>query len=667
MTEAPQAPLDSAATTPPASPEAARFAANLEALKAWAPSLQAQLAALEEAHSELVLDDGVDIAFMGQRFYRTDARAFSEAQVAQFFAKPVRNVLHEPDPENLKGGIGDFCTRIKARLPEAGIEYDPQGLGEESHFLVVLGIGLGFHLPALLERSRCRCLVLVEPTLENLYHSLRVLDWAALLARAAERGVEITFITDRDPTAIALKTLSTLRGNIPVLCDGLYLFTHYPAVILQQAAATLQREIYSTVRGLGFFEDEEMMLRNSVANLNRPEVRFVDQPLPPQTQPLFIVGSGPSLEREIAFLKTCADRVAIMSIGTTLRILLAQGIRPDLHIELENTENNARSIEATAAEFDTEGITLVGALSVDRRLADCFSRAVFFLREENSGTVLLGQPIMTLSPSGPTVANAALVAAIRFGFREIYLFGVDMGSREEGKHHADGSVFSTGVLPENRRAHLRFAGNLGGEAWGEAVLNWSRQYLEAVLRMFQGVTVCNCSDGVRIDGAIPKVSRAIELPPEPLDRGRLLAQVEAGFTRMDRAAIAGACLDRIAAAREEGLIDRLLQLLEAATAAEDQADVEWAYEAFALLDAEDKGQSLVRSFVHGSLQMILGCALWYDRRIQDPGQRAAFRRIALQEAVAGLRTFRDRLREALDESEKVLTQPLESAPAKAAS
>ncbi|MDJ0944116.1 MAG: DUF115 domain-containing protein [Kiloniellales bacterium] len=634
----------------------ARLAANLAALQDWAPNLRAQLSGLSEIHSELLTDPdgGLDIAFLGQRFYQTDARAHAEAQVARFFRSPTRNLLNEPDPESLKGGIGDFCRRVTSRLAEAGIAYDKVLRREETHFLLVLGVGLGLHLPELLARSQCRCLVLIEPTLENLAHSLRVLDWAGLLAAAAEREVEVVFITERDPTDIAQKALAAIRGNNPVLIDGLYLFEHYPSAILQQAAAQLKRELYSAIRGLGFFEDEEVMARNAVANLDRPRLRLIDQPQPSLDTPLFIVGSGPSLEQELDFLEGAAGRVAVMSIGTTLRILLERGIRPDFHIELENSENCARSVEATAAEFGTAGITLIAALSVDRRTSDCFEAPVFFLREENTGTVLLGQPVMPLSPSGPTVANAGLSAAIRLGFREIYLFGVDMGSREHGRYHAEGSVFSTGLLPENRRAHQRFAGNFGGEAWGEAVLNWSRLYLEAVLRMYAGITVYNCSDGVRIEGAIPKVSRAIELPGRPLDRAALLRGVETGLAGFDKAGLASICGAGLARAREDSVVERLIACLRAAEAG-DLEDGEWVYEVFRLLRAETAARSLTGSFVKGSVTMILGCALWYDKRLRDRSQLGAFRRIALQEAIAALEDFRSRLDRIFADAERVLT------------
>lgn len=650
----------------PALRDPERFAANLEALKDWAPNLRAQLLGLGRTHSELLVDPegGIDIAFLGQRFYRVDAKSFAEAQVAEFFKAPIRNALNEPDPENLKGGIGEFCKRLTARLAEAGIGYDPAQTREDSHFLIVLGVGLGLHLPELLARSQCRCLILIEPTLENLHHSMQVLDWQDLLAKARARGVEITFVTERDPTAIALQVLAAVRADNPVLCDGLYLYTHYPSVLLQQAARQIQSEVYSTLRGLGFFEDEEIMTRNTIGNIASPVVRLVDQLQSPREAPLFIVGSGPSLEAELAFLKSNAGRVAILSLGTALRILLEQGIRPDFHIELENTANTAKSVEATAAEFDTSGITLVAAVSVDPRVAACFERVAFFLREENSGTVLMGQPVMTLSPSGPTVANAGLMVGLRFGFREIYLFGVDMGSREAGQHHAAGTIFSKGILPEHRRSDRNFAGNFGGEAWGEAVLNWSRQYLEVVLRRFTGMSVYNCSDGVRIAGAIPKVSRAIQLPDHALDRAVLLQEVEAGLAHLKGERLAAACRSGIAAARQEALIPRLLEVFEAAQAAAAQPETEWVHEAAALLRSEAEGRSLIGAYIQGSLLLILGCALWYDRRLVEPQQRDAYRRLALAEILVSLRDFEGRLERLFSEAESTLSG-VEEAPAEA--
>ncbi len=634
-----------------------RFAANLAALKEWAPQLQSQLRRLGQPHSELAVGPtgSLDITFMGQGFYQGDAATYADKQVEAFFQNPVRRILSEPDPESLTGGIGDFCVRVVKRLDEAGIAYDPDQHPEDSHFMVVFGVGLGLHLPSLIERSGCKCLVLIEPTLENLYHSMRVLDWAALLGDAKQRDMKVIFITDRDPTSIAFKAFSAVRANNPILFDGLYLYSHYPSAILQQAKDSLQRELFTAIRGLGFFEDELKMTGNTVDNISRPEVHFVNQPMAERQEPLFVVGSGPSLEQEIPFLRANQERVVIMSIGTALRVLLSQGIRPDFHVELENNDANAHSIEATAKEFDTKGVALVASTSVRRRLADCFERVIFFLRESVTGTYLLGSPVRILSPSGPTVANTALMAALRFGFRKLYLFGVDMGSREDDHFHAEGSVFSTGIMPEFRETDSRFGANFGGLAWGDSVLNWSRQNLEIMLRAFSGIEVYNCSDGVRIEGAIPKVSRAIELPEAPLDRERFLAELDRGLAHLPGERLAAGCRPRFAELQDGEVFRSILAVFEAALAESDLNEKRWILDVFDILADEAQAHSVGAAFIRGSMITILGCANWYDRRVVDPERRDACRRIFLEEAKVAILNFDARLQVLLEEVEAKLS------------
>ncbi len=174
--------------------------------------------------------------------------------------------------------------------------------------------------------------------------------------------------------------------------------------------------------------------------------------------------------------------------------------------------------------------------------------------------------------------------------------------------------------------------------------------------MFSGVTVYNCSDGVRIEGAIPKVSRVIELPREVLDRPRLLAALKAGLAGFDRAELASICNAGFAKARDEGVLERLIDSLTAAESG-DLADLDWAHEIFRLLRAEIAERSLIASFVKGSVIMILGCALWYDRRLSDRTQFAAFRRIALQEAIAALKDFRGRIERIFEDAGQVLKAP----------
>jgi len=390
------------------------------------------------------------------------------------------------------------------------------------------------------------------------------------------------------------------------------------------------------------------MVRNALVNLSAPGAEVISRPADPRPEPLFIVGSGPSLEQEIDFIKSGHERAVVLSIGSALRPLLSQDFKPDLHIELENTDNIAMAVCATADEFDVSGITLFAASTVMRSLASRFDSVGLFFREASSATKIFGQGFRELAPTGPTVANAATVAAIRLGFREIYLIGVDMGSKVEGQYHADGTVFSTGVLPESRSAQDRLPGNLGGTSSGEAILNWSRSILEATLRAAPYTKVYNLSDGVRIQGATPCVSRAVELNGPPLDHEAIVRELRAQFTPFGPDLLRKAWDPQVRRPAIDALFETVTGRLEAARDAGEE-DLGWIDDMLPILRPGEDGSGIELVFMLGTLMMMTGVSGWYWRRIADPAQRARYARIVIDEALAAVAEIRAMVLQLYDE------------------
>ena len=108
----------------------------------------------------------------------------------------------------------------------------------------------------------------------------------------------------------------------------------------------------------------------------------------------------------------------------------------------------------------------------------------------------------------------------------------------------------------------------------------------------------------------------------------------------------------------------MVEVFEAAAAAAEPPGTAWVHEAAALLRSEAEGRSLIGAYIKGSLLLILGCALWYDRRLVDPEQRDAYRRLALTEILVSLRDFEGRLERLFSEAESTLSG-VEAAPAEA--
>lgn len=624
------------------------LAANLAALRARAPYLHTRLSALKAPHTRLLFDEagGIDLGFRGRGLYGRDAVRHAEEQLAAFFARPLRQRINEPDPERLEGLTGTYCTRLTGRMAAAGIAYDPALLPEDGHFLFVFGVGLGLHVGPLIERTRARVVILIEPNLEFLYQSCRVLDWAGLLARCEERGVKLSFITEREPRTIAQQVNQVARANNPALLDGVTIFSHYPSAILEQARDLVARELMLALSGLGFFEDELTMTRNALGNLGRGPVEILGKLLPGREEPVFIVGSGPSVDQDWEHIARHRDRALLMSIGTGLRGVLARGLRPDFHVELENGEVNLETMKVTAADFDLRGIVLLASLTVNPGLVELFERAVFLFRERVSSTMIFGAPFSILQPAGPTVANTALISAIYLGFREVYLFGVDMGSKAGGRFHARDSVYGAGLKAEVAAPAAPLPGNFGGLATGVEVFNWARKVLENVVHAYPEVRVYNCSDGARIAGAVPKVARGIALDGGPIDRRALFERLSAGLTRCDGRLWLRLWQERDCRRRSREVLERLEAVLTRALG-QDDAQCGWIHELYDLARADD----LVAAYLAGTLTVSMGCAHWYGRRIADPDQRALYRRLAIEELHAMVAQMNDSLNALFDQVE----------------
>lgn len=622
------------------------FAANLAALRSRAPTLHAKLSAIKAPHTRIAFDGsgGIDIDFRSQGLYGRDAIRYAEDQLAAFFRQPLRQRVNEPDPDKLQGVTGTYCTRLIDAMAAAGIDYDPSFLPGDGHFLFVFGVGLGFHLRPLIERTRARVIILIEPNLEFLYQSFRTLDWGELLAWCDERDVKVHFISDRNPPRIAQQVSQLVRANNPALLDGVTFFSHYPSAIMDQARERIARELMIALSGLGFFEDELLMSRNALANLTRGPVEIINRILPDLQHPVIIVGSGPSVDQDWEHITRHRERAVLISIGTGLRGMLARGIRPDFHVELENGQVNLEIMTATANDFDLHGIVLLASLTVQPRLVELFDRVIYLFREKVSSTAIFGTPFKILQPAGPSVANTAVLCAIFLGFREIYLFGADMGSKVSGQFHARESVYGAGIKAEIVTGSDPVPGNFGGEATGAPFFNWARKVLENVIQHYHQVRVYNCSDGARITGAIPKVPRSIVLEGRAIDRPALQAQLSSDLTRSDvrlwrRLWQESECRDR-----SRQMFDRIEAILARARQ-EDDLEFAWIHELYDLVRTDD----VITPYVAGTLTMSSGCAHWYGRRIADQDQRKAYCRLAIEELQAVVAEMKSSLTELFDD------------------
>lgn len=513
---------------------------NLDFFKSASPQIHDQLSKARPV-SKLVFDaDGEpDIIVDGVSRYSGSAGNFAAKQLADYWIAPYRFFLLEPKPYAVKGQFFDtytnrFLENFQDRARAADIEFLDQPRTRDAYFLIIFGVGLGQHIDELTSETNCRCVMLVEPNLDDFVHSLDVYDWPDLAERLNQKGVEISFVLDSDPGRIAGSVMAMLRLGNPCSVDGCFYFVHHETEVIYNAVETINREIIPAFAQIGHFYDQALMVQNAFAILRSGKEKvFSPRPAAQLDIPALIIGCGPSLDNAIPIIREHAEKAMIISSGSALLPLMEAGIRPDFHVESENIDILPILSQVTD-RYEVSDICLVAASSVDPTILKHFNNVVYYFRPLLVPFPLFCESAEVCLPNpDPVVVNASLSFAQYMGFRDITFFGVDLGTKGSGPHHSTTSYhYIPGAMfaSEDQRFDIPVPGNFGGKSFTSVGLFMAREHLAlAVHAGPSGNRYQNCSDGALIEGVQPCQPQALSLPESSGDKVALARELIDGF------------------------------------------------------------------------------------------------------------------------------------------
>lgn len=315
---------------------------------------------------------------------------------------------------------------------------------KEAAVFAVTGFGVGHHVAALAERlGRTGIILCYEPDLALLRSVLERVDHSRWIART-----NIAFVTEPDDAA----SLSTIvHGMEGVVAMGVRIVEHPASVDRLGASAqvfgeTLAR-VVSAVRTnvLTTMVQTSTTVRNLAMNADRyvasPGIEDLRDAL--KGQPAVVVSAGPSLSRNIHELARpgVRDRVCVIAVQTTLKPLLAAGIKPHFVVALDYHEISRRFYEGLRAS-DVEGVTLVIEPKANPAILDAWPGAVRMPRDSFLDSMLgegLADAERGAIRSGATVAHLAHYLARHLGCDPVALVGQDLGFTD-GQYYAAGAA-----------------------------------------------------------------------------------------------------------------------------------------------------------------------------------------------------------------------------------
>ena len=405
-------------------------------------------------------------------------------------------------------------------------------LESRTQFMLVHGIGIGYHLPMILEKTDVQHMCILEPHVDNFYASLHTIDWKKLYDYFDREYSTLNLVLGQQPHA-GFNMIRQYLNQIGLFnAVKPYLFDHLSSPEMKEASAVFFEKLPTMIGAMGYFDDEQVSLSHTVANYSegrlilRDHVALHKQVL---ERPVFVVANGPSLDHCVDFLRANQKDIVIFSCGTALGSLAKAGIKPDFHVEMERTRPVVEWIETSTTPEFRKDIICLGLNTVHPDTYSLFETTGMGMKSNDLGTHFLCQYIgdnefvVNFALCNPTVGNTGMAYATALGFKEIYIVGLDLGFASDGSHHSSLSKHydvkeehqeSLNLYKAETAGNKKLPGNFGGEVTSTAVYSHSRLSVETLLRQYNHVTCYNTSKGAFIEGTTPKHIEDVMIEPQ---------------------------------------------------------------------------------------------------------------------------------------------------------
>jgi hypothetical protein len=367
--------------------------------------------------------------------------------------------------------------------------------GKAKHNIFALGFAFGYHIDAFLQRGYgFNRIFVIEPDIELFRCALRTRNLVPLL-----KNERILFLVGLDPLELfdqlTYKALLVMSSKITVM-------EYSPSIAVNRRYfEDIRKKIVDAVRTAAANIDtlnyaNRIFIRNVAENLvetvRSPGIKTLFGKFP--GVPAVIVSAGPSLDKNIRYLKNAQGKCLILATDTSFKILLKSGIKPDL-VFTEDFKKESRlhfndiAIHDVPLVFDMQSAPASLQAYASERFVAASTRPFPFLINtlgEDKGSVSMGM----------SVAHFAFSAATVFGCDPIIFIGQDL-SFTGGFTHARGTTSRERVkTAKNKNGKLVRVKSL---LTGEDVLTNNQMYI--YLRHFEKIiaksdrTCINATEG----------------------------------------------------------------------------------------------------------------------------------------------------------------------------
>lgn len=371
---------------------------------------------------------------------------------------------------------------------------------------IFIGIGLGIHLIEVDKKIRSGEYLLIEDNLELFRLSLFTTDYEQL-----GKNSVLHFSIAQKANEFAIVVNNFLRGTF--MNNRFLKYYHLQShdiekIKLIQNALSIQSFMIFTydftldklLRPLEYINRGFRVLNLTQKQNNSP---FFDKPV-------LLLAAGPSLQKNIAWVKSNQEKFIIVAISATLKKLYAEGIVPDVVTHVDGFEMSMLHYDGIPVKSYLKDTLFILGPYAPKSLREMINQdRIFYFEDETHYFENFG------SLSAPCVGTTTLALMLIFGTAELYLLGLDLAlDQKTGKTHGDDHFYAQEIdinkISLNETMNMEkntflVQGNFQKSVYTTSILDSSIQavygFMPAVKAKYQNIY--NLNDGALLPETVP--------------------------------------------------------------------------------------------------------------------------------------------------------------------
>ncbi|MEW6709538.1 MAG: 6-hydroxymethylpterin diphosphokinase MptE-like protein [Candidatus Riflebacteria bacterium] len=438
--------------------------------------------------------------------------------------------------ERAKNSSNTLAIKKDDKIHQIHSKYNPQreasqqvaGMGfKNPKLLVVLGLGLGYHIRACLEELKDSNLfmVVVEKDVEALRVAIENVDISDLLA--SERIRWVIGVPENEGYAVLNDMVKQAGIGFQLFLKTLQIFDH-PAInkvhgdYHKHMIKCFREAAHAVIFNYGNCPEDSMIgVENIMKNLStimrNPGIKDMYGAF--KGVPGVIVSTGPSLDKNVEQLKNAVGKCVMISADSALKVLLKHDITPHAAVSLERILNVARMFWELPDDYKKK-IWLAATPVIRKEAYDAWPGPTFMVYRAFAHFEWIQMPKGTLN-IGPSCSNMAFKILEALGCDPIILVGQDCAFQSAEKTHAD-SAPSVTNLNLKERDLIKVKGNVEEWVYTNNIYDMFRKAFVTDIAQYRGTCVNSTEGGAWIEGSVQmplreSIAKYCNRPVETLD------------------------------------------------------------------------------------------------------------------------------------------------------